>query len=336
MTEEIHIPYIGLNEFCKLAICSVPMTHAALLWSRPGAVWFYTQPLDHCVSLSATTHTTYGLSTHTQTHTPTYMAYMRARALTDMLCVTLFQTNSSDLAMVNSQKMHHHQIHISCIGCICNFAHGASLSCAICSAIQALFAQSLFAQQLNYFNVCALHSAHFAHYDGKHTRASAAALWESTRLLKAMWPWMWFWCCRLMDYWVSVWCQSCWFEMESVEAQSERCRGWEQFKASRSLSHQWLPCGAKIRAVGITTALTGTFHKWFFDLWGPTVIHPEGDKTKNNHIFVCSGKELSFQVSSISTTTTTLVTLPITWVTWAVHVPIEVGSKWVTDWGWSV
>ena len=30
LPEEIHIPYICLNEFCKLAICSVPVTHAAL------------------------------------------------------------------------------------------------------------------------------------------------------------------------------------------------------------------------------------------------------------------------------------------------------------------
>lgn len=28
--EEIHRPYICLNKFCKPAICSVPVTHAAL------------------------------------------------------------------------------------------------------------------------------------------------------------------------------------------------------------------------------------------------------------------------------------------------------------------
>ena len=33
LPEEIHIPYICLNEFCKLAICSVPVTHAAL-WTE--------------------------------------------------------------------------------------------------------------------------------------------------------------------------------------------------------------------------------------------------------------------------------------------------------------
>lgn len=30
LPEEIHTPYICLNEFCKLAVCSVPVNHAAL------------------------------------------------------------------------------------------------------------------------------------------------------------------------------------------------------------------------------------------------------------------------------------------------------------------
>lgn len=63
LPEEIHIPYICLNEFCKLAICSVPVTHAAL-WTE--AVQTSSSDLERSVRLafiilhhSSATHNTH-------------------------------------------------------------------------------------------------------------------------------------------------------------------------------------------------------------------------------------------------------------------------------------